>query len=362
MNLEDFLRAFLRTPERTNVTDGIAFLKTCLGDQKHHDMLVAWLAAASREPFLPSAATMLLQALVEEFPPRVLPGAECAVNIVGTGGGLPTFNISTAAAFVAATCQVPVVKTGSHAYSGRCGALDVQDRLGVLLNCSAQALSERLQEHKLVFVPQSHYSPRVRTLVARLAPMPIKVVGRLLNLIGPLLSPYRVAAQVTGVADVAMMETYAEFVRANAATPMWILHALCGMDELCSLSENRVIAVGGAPDIVAIYPEALKCHLNADTRANTSSLSGSCSADEAALKIEQILAGKGDLVQTQTVALNAAAVIHLGGASVSFEVAYRCALDALADGAPARLLAGLRAAIRREQSLRVFVPESQGSL
>lgn len=352
MTPEDFLRAFLQAPESAPVADGVAFLDVCLRSQDHRDLLVAWLAAASRGGLLPNAATMLLQALVADHPPRALAGAESAVNIVGTGGGLPTFNISTAAAFVAAACGVPVLKTGSHAYSSRCGALDVLAHLGVLWHASRDDLSESLNEFGVAFVPQTHYSPRVRALVARLAPLSVRTAGRLLNLIGPLLCPYRVAAQVTGVAEAAMLEPYAEAVRANSGTPMWIVHALCGMDELCSLSENRIVALSGAPQMSGVVPAELGCVQDAGAHAEAWPLAGAANPKGAAAMIESVLAGHGHSVQAQTVALNAAAAIHVAGARDSFAEAYRLALDALADGAPAAILQRLKAAAQRRHQPR----------
>lgn len=342
---ENFLRDFLRSPDDVDESEGVAFLKRCLGESKLRDTLLCWMAAASRAPFLPGAAAMLLRALLEDAPPSPLPGAESAVNIVGTGGGRATFNVSTAAAFVAASCGIKVIKTGSHAYAGRCGALDVLTELGVVTNASMPELADQLSEFRLVFVPPSHYAKTIRALAVQLAPMPLKVTGQLLNLIGPLLNPYRVGAQITGVARADMLHDYAGLVSRHdhlrpEAARMWIVHAECGMDELCSLSANSVVALGTAPAAGPVVPTRFGFEPNADLQ----SLAPATSNREAATLVETILSGNGKAAPTQTVALNAAAAIRLGNGARDLEDAYRQAIDSLESGAPADLLMRLRAA------------------
>jgi len=89
------------------------------------------------------------------------------VNVVGTGGGPPTFNISTASAFVAATIGARVVKTGSRAYTSRCGSIDLLERLGVPLTSSYAQTEAMVHAHGIAFAGSFVYPkccpPEVRS-------------------------------------------------------------------------------------------------------------------------------------------------------------------------------------------------------
>jgi anthranilate phosphoribosyltransferase len=119
------------------------------------------------------------------------------------------------------------------------------------------------------------------------------------------------------------------------------------MDELCSLSANSVVALGTAPAIEQILPERLGCHPDADPQ----SLAPAASKQEAAALVHSILSGNGEPASTQTVALNAAAVILLGNGACDLEEAYGLAIDALESGAPADLLTRMRSACMTRRSV-----------
>src|SRR5687768_9913254 len=130
---------------------------------------VAVLASLStRMPDGP-ALDLLLSSLEERRPSRAsIPGQ--AVNIVGTGGGPRTFNISTAAAVVAATMGVRIVKTGSRAYSSSCGSIDLLQRLGIPLTASWEETEVMLDRFGIACPGYFVYPPELALLAKSIIP------------------------------------------------------------------------------------------------------------------------------------------------------------------------------------------------
>ncbi|HUS67504.1 MAG TPA: hypothetical protein VMZ28_23365, partial [Kofleriaceae bacterium] len=135
-------------------------------------------------------------------PPVPVPGgAKPSVNLVGTGGGRPTFNVSTTTAFLLAAAGVTVIKTGSGAYSGRSGFAETAAALGVLRNLDWPELLDVAQRVGMVLVHPSRYAPVLGTLALAIKPASMKAVGGFVNAIGPLLAPVAVDHRVFGASS-----------------------------------------------------------------------------------------------------------------------------------------------------------------
>ena len=154
---------------------------------------------ASATPSVPTA-TALLATLQERRPPTTVRYPR-AVNIVGTGGGPRTFNVSTASAFVAAAMGVRVVKTGSRAHTGEHGSLDLLERLGIRLTAAHEETVEVLDRFGVAFCGPFVYPREIGRLARAVFPIPMRVLGGAVNLLGPLLASVPVAAQASTTAS-----------------------------------------------------------------------------------------------------------------------------------------------------------------
>ena len=154
----------------------------------------------------------MIAALRATHPQRrfALADGRTTVNLVGTGGGPSTFNITTTAAFVVAAAGVVVVKTGSGACRSKAGFADVAAKLGTLkLSMPWDMIQSIAEDVGIVFVPLTHYAP-VLGPFEQVLTLPVhRHIAAYLNKIGPLLSPVKVDHQVIGANSRACLEMLA---------------------------------------------------------------------------------------------------------------------------------------------------------
>ncbi|MFD3514380.1 hypothetical protein [Streptomyces sp. NPDC058657] len=162
------------------------------------------------------------------------------VNVVGTGGGPRTFNISTASAFVAAAAGVKVVKTGSRAYTSSLGSVDLLERLGVRLTSSYAQTEDTLATYGIAFTGPFVYPSQLTRLARTVAPLSMKPFGRFLNALGPFLADLPVTAQVTGVSATAPLDTLRSLAASHPGRRIWLTTNDTGADELLPFATNTV--------------------------------------------------------------------------------------------------------------------------
>ncbi len=165
------------------------------------------------------------------------------VDTCGTGGdGLDTFNVSTAAAFVAAGAGVAVAKHGNRAQSGRVGGADVLEALGVRVDLPPDAVARCLGVAGLGFC----FAPRFHAAM-RFAAAPRREIGirTMLNLLGPLTNPAGAAAQLVGVFAPEWTEPVAAALARLGVRRALVVHASDGLDEISAARPTRVSEVAG---------------------------------------------------------------------------------------------------------------------
>jgi anthranilate phosphoribosyltransferase len=226
-----------------------------------------------------------------------------ATDLVGTGGdGLHTVNVSTMATIVAASAGVPMVKHGNRAASSACGAADVLEALGVVIDLPAAATEVLFAEVGIAFLFAALYHPAFR----HTGPVRRELgVPTAFNYLGPLTNPARPTSLAVGVADPAMGPVLAG-VYADRGESALVFHGE-GLDELSTTGPSTVwIAADGAVTVAEFDPDALGL-----PRATVEDLRGGDPAHNADVA-RRLLAGQTGPVR-DIVLLNAAAAMTAAG-------------------------------------------------
>jgi anthranilate phosphoribosyltransferase len=256
------------------------------------------------------------------------------VDTCGTGGdGHGTFNISTAAALVAAAAGVKIAKHGNRALTSKCGSADVLEALGVLVDGDPQMSVECLRQTGFMFL----YAPALHPALKRVQPIRRALGFRtIFNLAGPLANPAGARAQLVGVFSSAAVSLVAETLARLGVRHAFVVHGRDGLDEL---------TLNGPSDVAEVRDQAIRSFALEAAEAGLppaplSALTVRDARDSAAI-IERILAGEPGPPR-DVVLLNAAAVLVIAGHASDFAAGVRCAAGAIDSGAGLRLLAQLR--------------------
>ena len=228
------------------------------------------------------------------------------IDTCGTGGdGASTFNISTAAAFVAAAAGVLVAKHGNRSASSRVGSADVLEALGVNLNAIAQKVEAALQEVGITFLFAPGWHPALKVVAPLRRTLKVRTV---FNLLGPLVNPLRLTGQVIGVPDSALVRTIAQALLSLGRQQAIILHGREKLDEagLADLTDLAVLEKG------QVQLSALNPHQLGLTPAPTAALRGGDVQENAEI-LKAVLQGKGTQAQQDVVVLNAGLALQVGG-------------------------------------------------
>lgn len=294
--------------------------------------IAALLAALKTRGETPSEIAGAAEALRASALPFPKPSYAVA-DTCGTGGdGAGTVNISTAAAFVAAECGVPVAKHGNRAMSSRSGSADVLEALGVRLDPSPDVARHCLEAAGIcfLFAPVYHRGIGKATGVRR-------ALGTrtLFNLVGPLVNPARPDWQLVGVYDPALCRPMAETLRLLGCRSALVVHG-DGLDEI-ALHGTTVAALlrdGSVEDLV-LAPEAAGA-----ARCSVADLLGG-GQEEAAAWLVSLLCGKAPDAQQRAVAINAGALLWLAGHASDLRAGYLLAHDTIRSGRARHRLAML---------------------
>jgi anthranilate phosphoribosyltransferase len=183
-----------------------------------------------------AAAAEVMRELSTRVP---LAGVEHLVDTCGTGGdGAHTFNISTAAAFVAAACGARVAKHGGRSVSSTSGSADVLEALGVNVNLAPEKVAEAVKTIGVGFM----FAPNHHSAMKHAAPVRRELgVRTLFNLLGPLTNPAGAPNQVMGVFNRELTGILARVLQALGSRHVLVVHAEEGLDEI-SLGSPTFVA------------------------------------------------------------------------------------------------------------------------
>jgi anthranilate phosphoribosyltransferase len=264
---------------------------------------------------------------------------ESLVDTCGTGGGsLQTFNISTAAALVAAGAGVRVAKHGNRSFTSRSGSADVLEALGVAVEVPVEVMRRTLERTGIVFM----FAPLMHPAMRHVGPVRRELaIGTLLNVLGPLANPAGAGRQVVGVAEESRLPLLAGALASLGSRHAMVVHGEPGMDEVSPLGCTRVLEVKAG--------EVREWTLDPDRfgmRARSESELAGGTPEENAGTILDVLAGRRRDGARSAVLLNAAAAIYVADRAASYEDALGAAERALDGGMGMQALEALR---REEQ-------------
>jgi len=264
---------------------------------------------------------------MSELAEKVEVDADVILDTCGTGGdGAQTFNISTAAALVAAGAGVTVAKHGNRSATSRCGSADVLEALGVQIDIAPEQVSRCIAEAGIGFM----FAPRHHLAMKHVAPVRREMgMTTTFNLIGPLTNPAGARHQLIGVADARYVGRIAEAVRLMGSERNLIVHSEDGLDEISTTCPTAVVEVfaGQGFDVrYEVAPEEFGMR-----RAGLGELRGGDAAENAGI-LRGVLDG-AEGPRLDIVLLNAGAALFIAEATRSIAEGVDAARKAVASGA-----------------------------
>ncbi|HEY4461187.1 MAG TPA: anthranilate phosphoribosyltransferase [Streptosporangiaceae bacterium] len=284
----------------------------------------------------PTELSGLARAMLDHATPISVPGR--LVDLVGTGGdGAHTVNISTMATIVAAAAGARMVKHGNRAASSKCGAADVLETLGVVIDLPPAATVDLAAEIGVAFLFAPLYHPALRYAGPTRSQLGVPTV---FNFLGPVANPARPQAQAVGVADGRMGEVIAGVLAARGSSAL-VFHGRDGLDELTTTTTSAVWLVHG-PAVAAAELDPAELGI---ARADPAALRGGDAAHNAAV-VRSVLAGDTGPVR-DIVLLNAAAALAADAGVSRPEDLYPALAKAMARAAEAVDSGAARALLER---------------
>ena len=275
---------------------------------------------------------------------RVHPERHDLVDIVGTGGdGANTWNISTAAALVAAAAGAAIAKHGNRAASSASGSADVLEALGFRLEMTPERIARSIDELGFGFLFAQAHHPAMR----HAAPVRRELATRtVFNVLGPLTNPAGARALMLGVYSPELTRTIAEALVQLGSTRAYVVHGADGIDELSPTGPNLVCEVeGGKVREYELDPESRF----GIPRCDPAELRGGDPGRNAAA-LRRVLTGEDQGGHRSAVLLNAAGGIAAAGHAANLEEGIAVARRTLDSGAAAERLEQLVAFTQEDVS------------
>lgn len=277
------------------------FLDAVVAGEMTQAQIGAILTALRMKGESTAEITGLLESMRAHMSKIDAPGA---IDIVGTGGdGSGTFNISTAAAFVAAGAGAKVAKHGNRAASSKCGSADVLQALGVNIELSTEQARKVFDAVGIVFLLAPVYHAALKNVVAVRKELKIRTI---FNVLGPFANPASTKRQLVGVPNADIAKKMAKVASKLGYERIMIVTSKDGTDEISLGGKTIAYDVGSAVKKFEIDPKRLGFK-----KAPLSDLQGGTADDNAGI-IRAVLAGaKGP--QRDVVVLNAAFGLVVAG-------------------------------------------------
>jgi anthranilate phosphoribosyltransferase len=272
---------------------------------------IAGLAATMRELALPVKASGDL------------------VDTAGTGGGRPTFNVSTTAAFIAAGAGCRVAKHGNRSATSQCGSADVLEALGARIDLEPDDVAACIEEVGFGFM----FAPKHHSATKHVVPVR-KALGvrTIFNFLGPLTNPAGARRQVIGVSDPAKLETLASALAELGTECALVVSSADGLDEFSVSGTTRVVELrDGGLKVYDVSPEQVGLEPAGDGAVAAGS------PERNARVLRDVLVGEPGTERALAL-INAGAAIYVGGQAGSIAEGVERARESVDTGAAAGVL------------------------
>ncbi len=229
------------------------------------------------------------------------------IDTCGTGGDASgTFNVSTAAAFVAAAAGVKVAKHGNRAASSDCGSADVLEAMGARIDLDGDGVRSCIRDSNFGFMFAQAFHPAMKHAAPTRRDLGVRTV---FNILGPLSNPANAQAQVLGVPRPELVELMAAVLGRLGSRHVLVVHGDDGLDEMTLSGTTLVCELHGkSVTTYRVTPEEAGLE-----RAPRAAVRGGTPADNAAT-MRQVFEGRAGPLR-DIVLLNAAAALVVGGAA-----------------------------------------------
>jgi anthranilate phosphoribosyltransferase len=246
------------------------------------------------------------------------------LDTAGTGGGRPTFNVSTCAAFVAAGAGCVVAKHGNRSATGKSGSADVLEALGANIDLEPDAVASCIDAVGFGFMFAPHHHQAMRHVIPVRRELGVRTI---FNFLGPLTNPAGATRQVIGVSDPRYIETIAAALRALGGRTALVVSSEDGLDEISVSGATRAVELrDGEIRTFSITPEGL------GVSSYPADAVGAADPNQSAAVARAVMSGGGSGAERALVAVNAGAAIYVGGGAGSLEEGVRRAEEALDSG------------------------------
>ena len=261
---------------------------------------------------------------------RPFPGA---FDTCGTGGDrAQTFNISSSAALVVASCGVTVAKHGNRSVSSRCGSADVFEALGVNVAAPPAVVERCLESANIAFLFAPTFHPAMRHAAQARRELGVRTA---FNLLGPLTNPVNAERQIVGVPRPELTELVARALALLGSARAWVVHGADGLDEISTTGYSKISECrDGLVNTFYVHPSDYGL-----AKAQLFELQGG-DASANAQAVKRLLAGERGAPR-DIVLLNAGAALFVAGSAASVQDGIRVATEAVDSGRAAGTLAKL---------------------
>jgi anthranilate phosphoribosyltransferase len=266
----------------------------------------------------------------------LLGGPYGLIDTCGTGGGAPSFNLSTGAAILAAAAGARVAKHGNRAVTSRCGSADVLEALGVEIADDHERHLRRLESAGIAFLFAPHHYPGL----AAVGPLRRQIGFRtVFNQLGPLLNPAGARRQVIGVFAPELGRPMAEAALLLGAEEAWVVHGEDGLDEASPCAPTRAwIAEDGKVRERTLLPKDF-----GQSDVDSGAIAPAECAEGAALMLRRALSGEDEVLLAALIP-NAAIALIVGGLEDDLAAAADRAREAARSGRASAALEALASA------------------
>src|SRR5215210_2730560 len=256
-------------------------------------------------------------------------GGAGVVDTAGTGGGRPTFNVSTTAAFIAAGAGCRVAKHGNRSATSQCGSADVLEALGGSIEVGVDVVEACIREIGFGFMFAPRHHPAFKHIVPVRKELGVRTI---FNFLGPLTNPAGARHQVIGVSDPAKLETMAAALGELGGDRALVVSSADGLDEFSVSGATRVVELrDGRLESYDVTPGQVNLDSSDDGAV------GAGTPDQNAQVLRDVLSGKPGTERSLAV-LNAGAAIYVAGRAQSLDDGVRAAERSIDDGAAASVV------------------------